>query len=97
MIKLGDEGYYFTSKSGIKYDLYEGLTMGGPRRYTSDAIFIMLSDERYLEKCDANGWLVDYWMGATFLSENLEEYNNDIEYLVSEYEKKNGIYNPQAE
>lgn len=90
MIKLGNEGYYFISDSDIKYDLYEGVTMGGDKRYTSDTIFIMLTDERYIDKVESH--FVNYWMGAFFLEEDINDYDIDIGALVTEYEKKNGIY-----
>ena len=89
MIKLGKEGFYFVSKSGIKYVLYEGVTFGGARTYTSDTIFIFLSDERYLEK--VNDHFVGYWMGATFFEEDLNEYNKNIGRLVERYELENSI------
>lgn len=90
MIKLNEEGYYFISDSGIRYSLLEGVTIGGKKRYTSDAIIIMLDDQDYFEEVDDH--LVDYWMGATFLPNCLEEYNEDISCLVTKYEKRNNIY-----
>lgn len=90
MIKLNNEGYYFVSTSGIKYILYEGLTFGAKQRYTSDAIIIMLSDERYTNKVKND--FVGYWLGASFFRECMAEYNDNINDLVTEYEKQNGIY-----
>ena len=90
MIKLNKEGYYFISNSNIKYELLEGVSIGGERQYTSDVIFIMLADENYLEKVDNH--FVNYWMGANFLCDYLEEYDKDISDLVTKYEKENGIY-----
>lgn len=90
MIKLGKEGYYFISESGIKYDLYEGLTMGAEQRYTSDAIMIMLADERYYDK--VNNYFVNYIMGASFLEEDIDEFDEDISNIVTIYEQENKIY-----
>jgi hypothetical protein len=86
MIKLNKEGYEFISNRGIRYDLYEGVTMGGIKQYTSDAIFIMLGDERYYDEVE--NYLVNYIMGASFFEEDIFEFDNDIAYLVEEYENK---------
>ena len=90
MIKLNNDGYYFISDSGIKYELLEGISIGGKRQYTSDAIFIMLNDKNYFEK--VNNYFVGFWFGASFLHECLDEYNEYISKLVTEYEKENNIY-----
>ncbi len=90
MIKLNNEGYYFISDSGIRYELLEGVSIGGKRQYTSDIIFIMLADENYLDKVDS--YFVGFWFGATFLGESLDEYNECINKSVTKYEKENNIY-----
>lgn len=86
MIKLNKEGYEFISNRGIRYDLYEGITMGGIKQYTSDTIFIMLGDERYYDEVENR--LVDYIMGAYFFEDDISEFDNDISYMVEEYENK---------
>ena len=91
MIKLGNEGYYFVSDSGIKYDLYEGLTFGNERRYTSDMVFVVLSDRRYLD--NVSNLVVGGFFGASFFdAAKGSEDNSYIDYMVQEYEKKNNIY-----
>jgi hypothetical protein len=87
MIERNKEGFYFISKRGIKYDLYEGVTMGGERQYTSDAIIIMLSEVRD----DVDSMLVDFVMGASFLEEELDYFNRWIGDLVEEYETRNNL------
>lgn len=87
MIKKTNEGYYFISKNGIRYDLYEGFTIGGDKPYTSDAIIIMLSELRD----DVDTMLVDYVMGATFFERDIDDFEKDIAYYVEEYEKRNNL------
>ena len=90
MIKRNDDGYYFVSDSGIRYDLFEGVTMYGNRQYTSDAIFIMLGDDRYFDQIPYH--FVDYLMGATFFIDDMDEYDKDIASMVEKFEIKNDIY-----
>lgn len=90
MIKLNNEGYYFISDSKIKYELLEGVSIGGEKLYTSDVIFIMLADENYLDKVD--NYFVDFLFGASFLGESLDECNEYINKSVTKYEKENNIY-----
>lgn len=87
MICKNKEGYYFISKNNIRYDLYEGISIGGEKQYTSDAIIIMLSDVRD----DVDSMLVDFIMGASFFETELEEFEKDIDYFVNEYEKRNNL------
>ena len=89
MIKRNQEGYYFVSDSGIRYDLFEGVTMWGDKQYTSDAIFIMLGDFDYFEKVDQ--FFVDYIMGANFFLEDLEQFDKDIAYMVDKYEIEHNL------
>ena len=88
MIELTDQGYVFISKSGVEYELLEGLSMGTNNRYTSDIIFIMLSDERYATEMNP---FVNFLHGATLIEDSFEEYNEVIGEYVEEYEKKNNI------
>ena len=96
MIKLGNEGYYFVSDSGIKYDLYEGLTFGNEKRYTSDMVFVVLSDRRYLD--NVGDLVVGGFFGAVFF-DAAKDSEDDlyIGYIVQEYEKKNNIYKKDIE
>lgn len=89
MIKKSNEGYYFISESGIKYNLYEGVTMHGAKQYTSDTIFIMLADERYFDKVDTD--YVNHIMGAFFFEENISEYDEEISFFVDVYETNNNL------
>lgn len=88
MIKLDKEGYYFISPSGITYDLLEGVTMGANTQYTSDIIFIMLQNP-FIYKVDTP--LVNFVHGASFISEEIEEYNKTIGEMVLEYERRNNL------
>ena len=87
MIKLTNEGYVFISKKGIKYDLLEGVTIGVTPKYTSDIIFIFLSDSDYNVKDN----FVGYLFGANVMTDDLEGYNESIEKIVAEYEATNFI------
>ena len=89
MIELTDQGYIFISSSGVEYELLEGLSLGTTDRFTSDIIFIMLSDERYSTELNP---FVNFLHGASFLANSLGEYNEIISEYVAEYEKKNNIY-----
>ena len=88
MIELKEQGYIFISKSGVEYELLEGLSMGTNNRFTSDIIFIMLSDERYSTELNP---FVNFLHGATFIEDSIEEYNEIISGYVEEYEKQNNI------
>ena len=87
MIKLEKEGYVYISKKGLKYELLEGVTMGSTPQYTSDIIFIMLSDL----DVHVDTPFVNFFYGATFLNDSIEEYNNMIRDLVKEYERRNNL------
>ena len=87
MIKRNSEGYYFVSDSGTRYDLYEGVNIGGDKHYTSDAIIIMLSDVRD----DVDSMLVNFIMGASLFEKELSIFEEDIAYMVDKYEKRNNI------
>ena len=88
MIKLEQDGYCFISTSGITYDLLEGVTMGANQTYTSDIIFIMLQ-KPFLYKVDSP--FVDFFYGAFFINESLEECNAIISEMVLEYERRNNL------
>lgn len=89
MIKRNNEGYYFISKNGIRYDLYEGITIGGDKQYTSDLFFIFLSDKIAKENCDE--WLVDFYAGAYWLNENPYDYEEDIAYIIDRFEQRHNL------
>ena len=61
------EGFKYKSDKGIIYDLFEGLTIGGDKQYTSDIIFIIPDDSMFFD--DDNLWdyykIVDWFRGAT--------------------------------
>jgi hypothetical protein len=87
MLNLTEEGYIYTSKNGIKYDLLEGTTIGVSPRKTSDIIFIMMSDVNFNVENHIVGWL----FGAYDLPYRLDEYDASITEMVDIYEKENGI------
>ena len=88
MIKLNSDGFCFISPSGIAYDLLEGVTMGASTQYTSDIIFIMLQNT-FLHQVDTP--FVNYVYGATFLNDDIEEFNKIIGEMVLEYERRNNL------
>ena len=87
MIKLEKEGYVYISRKGLKYELLEGVSIGSTPHYTSDIIFIMLSDLDV--KVDTP--LVNFLYGATFINESITEYNNLIGEMVEEFERRNNL------
>ena len=87
MIKLNYEGYHFISDSDIEYELLEGVTFGASEQYTSDIIFVMLSDFRYEHQEPFVGFLV----GANFLKDNIEEYDEYISGMVMAYESSHHL------
>ena len=88
MIKLKNDGYVFISKNGIEYDLLEGVTIGATKQYTSDIIFVMLSNGlRY----DINDCYVGHIYGAKFFPKELEEYDLYFTSMVEEFEKKHNL------
>jgi hypothetical protein len=87
MIKLENDGYVYISKSGLKYELLEGVTMGAKTSYTSDIIFIMLSDIDLKIETP----FVNFFYGASFINESIEEYEKIIGEMVEEYEKNNKL------
>lgn len=81
MIKKDNDGLFFESNSGKRYDLLEGVTIGNEKR--SDIFFIMYGDD---EKSDIVGFLY----GASLLNEkDTYNYCELIERMVNEYERKN--------
>lgn len=85
MIKLENEGYCFISNNGIKYELLEGVSIGSKEMYTSDIIFIMLTNPNY--NVDNN--IVGYLFGVDAMKNNLKEYEESIKKMVTEFEKRN--------
>lgn len=90
-IKKDKEGIYYESSRGIRYELLEGMTMDGDRRYTSDICFIFCSDLNY----QVSDHFVGYIFGATFLyghdygmSYVKNEMEQSISELVDAYEKR---------
>lgn len=87
MIKLEKEGYIYISQAGLKYELLEGVSIGSTPQYTSDIIFVMLSN---LE-VTVDTPLVNFFYGASFINESIEEYNKIIGEMVLEYERRNNL------
>ena len=87
MLNLTENGYVYTSKNGIKYDLFEGTSIGISPKKTSDIIFVMMSDVDFNVENHIVGWL----FGAFILPNRLDEYDASITEMVDIYEKKNGI------
>jgi hypothetical protein len=82
---LSNEGYTYVSENGIEYELLEGLSIGNGHKYTSDIIFICLTDPDY----DVNEMVVGYLFGASFFEEAKPEYQESIKEMVTDFEKKN--------
>lgn len=87
MIKLENEGYIYISKKGLKYELLEGVSIGSTPTYTSDIIFIMLCDL----DVSVDTPLVNFFYGATFMNDSIEEYNDIIREMVKEFERRNNL------
>lgn len=84
MLKIDNDGYYFESKRGLRYELLEGIGIGG-RRCTSDIIFIFFSND----EVSVENNLVGYLFGASLLNEgDTHDYGEAIEELVDAYENK---------
>ena len=78
------DGYYFTSDEGIRYNLYEGVTMNGKNRKSSDIIFIVLDDYE-----EANSEVLGMLYGAHMFEEDeydRKDMEGDIDYIVKRYE-----------
>ena len=90
MIKRNAEGHYFESDMGIVYDLLEGVTMGGKEVKTSDIIFVVISGWNIDIDLPANHF-VGYLYGATFLDEQIFEYEREIAEMVNKYELEHGL------
>ena len=87
IVAVTEDGYVYTSKNGIKYDLFEGTSIGISPKKTSDIIFVMMSDVDFNVENHIVGWL----FGAFILPNRLDEYDASITEMVDIYEKKNGI------
>ena len=92
----GDYGYEVKSDNGIHYALYEGMTIGAEKQYTSDMIFIMLDDcGKYDERLDNHdlervhfvGWAYGCFMLVD--SDFRDEMKNILFSIVDDWEKKN--------
>ena len=87
MIKKDNDGYYFESKRGYRYELLEGVGIGG-KKCTSDIIFIFFSND----EVNVTDNMVGYLYGAGFLNDDdthdTHGYNESIEAMVNEYERR---------
>ena len=86
IIKDKQDAYTFISDSGLKYSLYEGLTISDTKRYTSDIVFIVL------DLYDTHPMFVDFWYGATlidFSEPNKDDILKDISVRVNKWEEEN--------
>lgn len=88
MIQLQKEGYIYISKAGIEYELLEGVSIGSSPQYTSDIIFIMLKNPFFYE---VDTSFVNFFYGATFIDQSIEEYEKIIASMVLEYERRNNL------
>lgn len=88
MIKLKNDGYVYISKNDIEYDLLEGVTIGANQPYTSDIIFVMLSDGM---KYDIVNCYVDHIYGANFFDKEIEEYDLYITNMVDAFENRHNL------
>ena len=80
MIKLGNDGYYYMSENHIKYDLFEGMTIGRKKRKTSDIIFIFIQPHYIDYEQDE---FVGYFYGGIHDNEDF------IKMIVDKFEIKN--------
>lgn len=88
MLKKTVEGYvYISSKTNIEYALLEGVTIGGNEQYTSDIIFIMLTNPDY--NVDNN--VVGFLFGADIMKTDPEGYEESIKEIVDEFEQRNNL------
>lgn len=88
MLKKTTKGFvYISLKTNIHYALLEGITIGGDKRYTSDIIFIMLTDPDY--NVDNN--VVGFLFGADAMKTNPEGYEESIKEIVDEFEGRNNL------
>lgn len=87
------EGWYFVSRNGIKYKLYEGMTFGEKNRYSDSSAHIFLevidnvAEERFcsfIDKFDACRIFVDYVYVDT--DDMDEETEKCIRKLIDEFE-----------
>ena len=92
----GDYGYEVKSDNGIHYALYEGMTIGTEKRYSSDMIFIMLDDydkyDKQLENHDLERVHFVGWAYGCFMlidSDFRDEMKNILFSIVDDWEKKN--------
>lgn len=84
MLKKDHEGFYFQTEKA-KYNLLEGVSIGGEKTYTSDILFIV--DD---EDASRPAQIVGFLYGAFQLEEeDNSDYVELIESLVSKYEKEN--------
>jgi hypothetical protein len=79
--------FYYVSDNGLKYELLEGITIGGANSCTSDICFILLDtydDPRLLENEDDR--TVGWFYGAIDIK---NDYDTEkiIKYYVDIYEK----------
>lgn len=88
MLQLKDDGYVYISDSGIEYELLEGVSIGADKQYTSDVVFITLFNCNYNVDNNVVGWL--FGSSTMFDSEaNVKSYEESINEIVSEFEKRN--------
>lgn len=86
IFKDNEGDYTFMSDSGLKYSLYEGLTINDGTRHTSDIVFIVL------DLYDTHPMFVDFWYGATlidFSEPNRDDLLKDISARVNKWELEN--------
>jgi hypothetical protein len=79
-----DDGYEYESDNGIKYSLYEGVSIEGKRKVSSDICYIVLDN---YEDIDIENINVNWFFGATFIEEAEEDIKEIIDGFVNDYEK----------
>lgn len=89
-LNMTEDGWVFVSKRGIKYNLFEGLTIGGKTCCSSDMIFIVCASD---VNC-GDSMFVNFCAGSFMLNDpdnkdDIEEMEDNIRYYVEEYEEKN--------
>lgn len=83
-LKKNIEGFYYQTRKA-KYNLLEGLTIGGKKRYSSDILFIM-DDEDVERPAQVVGFLYGEFQ---LEEEDNSDYVELIESLITKYEKEN--------
>ena len=85
-------GWYYVSKNGIRYALEEGFSIGSPKKYTSNFVYITLwadldwdDFDEFVDKYENSVFFVGFWQ----IEDDEDDMEKTIEKCVDEYEKIN--------